>query len=236
VTDPLPPQRGVLRERPGRDALDGAAGDPGRHGREPLRPFLHRAAGDVSGARDLRQRRYAGLHLVVPASVRADHNRLQLCHLQLIQARTVRLMRQACGYQYQPCRVWILARAEGRRLGSLAAGVVVGFLPDGDVAGFLDLGPAEAPGDSLDGLLLGVEVLLGPLPPLPVLLPIDRRPGQDPVPSGTQHAVNLDQVQSICTSAFGVLSAELKRSVRWGRESRQRGRACVRAYRRVARG
>jgi hypothetical protein len=69
VPDPPPPQLRVLRERPGRDAPDGAAGDPGRHGREPLRPSLHRAAGDVAGLGDLRQRRYAGLHLVVPAPV-----------------------------------------------------------------------------------------------------------------------------------------------------------------------
>jgi hypothetical protein len=55
--------------------------------------------------------------------------------------------------------------------------VVVGLLPDGDVVGLLDLGPAEAPRDGLDRLLLGVEVILGPLPPLPVLLPVDRRSG-----------------------------------------------------------
>jgi hypothetical protein len=67
VPDPLPPQPRVLRERLRRDASDAAAGHPRRHGCQPLRPLLHRAAGDVVRGRDLRERRDAGLHLVVPA-------------------------------------------------------------------------------------------------------------------------------------------------------------------------
>lgn len=47
------------------------------------------------------------------------------------------------------------------------------FLPDCNVANLLDLLPAEALGNGFNGLLFCIQVLRGPLPALPVLLPVD---------------------------------------------------------------
>jgi hypothetical protein len=76
-----------------------------------------------------------------------------------------------------PGSIWIFIRAEWRGLDEFAGGLAVDmisrFLPDCNVTNFLDLLPAEAFGNCLDGLLLCIQVLPGPLPSLGVLLPVD---------------------------------------------------------------
>lgn len=95
-----------------------------------------------------------------------------------------------------------MSRAERRGLDELSAGlaadVVDWFLPNCNVFLLLDLVPAEALRDGFDCILLRAQILLSPLPPLPVALPVDGRPRQDPVPSGPQDAVDFDQVLPIC--------------------------------------
>ena len=51
---------------------------------------------------------------------------------------------------------------------------VISWLPpDSNVTLLLDLLPAEAPGNCLNGFLLCIQVLFSPVPPLPVFLPVD---------------------------------------------------------------
>jgi hypothetical protein len=103
---------------------------------------------------------------------------------------------------YLPGSIWILARAKGWGLDNLANGfavnVVSRLLPDSNVIFLLDLLPAEASGNFLNSLLLCIQVLSSPGPPLPVFPPVDRWSGQDPIPSRPQNAIDLYQVQSIC--------------------------------------
>ncbi|EFJ32514.1 hypothetical protein SELMODRAFT_439524, partial [Selaginella moellendorffii] len=56
--------------------------------------------------------------------------------------------------------------------------------------------PAQALRHILDRGHLPTQVLFGPLSAFPVQLPVDRRPGQDPVATGTKNTVNLDQVEA----------------------------------------
>lgn len=103
---------------------------------------------------------------------------------------------------YLPGSIWILARAKGWRLDNLAADLAMNMvsrlLPDSNVAFLLDLLPAQAFGNFLNGLLLFIQVISSPGPSLPVLLPVDWWSGQDPISSRPQNAINLYQVQPIC--------------------------------------
>lgn len=76
--------------------------------------------------------------------------------------------------------------------------VISRLLPDSNVAFLLDLLPAEACGNFLDSLLLFIQVIFRPGPPLIVLLPVNWWSRQDPIPSRSQNTVNLYQVQPIC--------------------------------------
>ena len=99
---------------------------------------------------------------------------------------------------YLPGSIWILARAKGWGLDNLANGLAVNvvsrLLPDSNVTFLLDLLPAEVSGNFLNSLLLCIQVLFGPGPTLPVLLPVDGWSGQDPIPSRPQNAIDLYQV------------------------------------------
>uniref|UniRef100_A0A0A9GQ10 Uncharacterized protein n=1 Tax=Arundo donax TaxID=35708 RepID=A0A0A9GQ10_ARUDO len=61
--------------------------------------------------------------------------------------------------------------------------VVLRLLPDGEIRLLNHLVPAKAPRDILNLVLLLLEVILGPFPPLVVRLPIDWRTRKDPITS-----------------------------------------------------
>lgn len=103
---------------------------------------------------------------------------------------------------YIPGSIWVLVGAEGRGLDNfvygLAMNVVSRLLPYSNIALLLDLLPAEAPGNCLNGFLLCIQVFFSPGPPLPVFLPVDWWPRQNPITSRPQDTINLYQVQPIC--------------------------------------
>ena len=61
--------------------------------------------------------------------------------------------------------------------------MVLRLLPDGEISLLNNLLPAKAPRNILNLVLLLLEVVLGPLPPLVVCLPIDWRTRENPISS-----------------------------------------------------
>lgn len=81
----------------------------------------------------------------------------------------------------------------------LALDMVDRFLPYCNIVFFDELLPAETACNILDLQLFGVQIIPGSLPALPVMLPVDRRSGYDPIPARSKQPVYFNQVLPICT-------------------------------------
>ncbi len=115
---------------------------------------------------------------------------------------TKSIVREEC---YIPCTVRILNLAANARtwfcilfVNLIALNVIQRLLPNCQIALFCNFLPAKATGSILNRVLLSLEILLCPLPAPVVLLPVNRWPRQDPVPTWSQHPVYFNQVDIVC--------------------------------------